>query len=61
MISADVKEERVEWIDALNRTLEDLRKWNKDAAMPREWTLWAGEGVDVLSGGDNLILLQYFW
>ncbi|PIK53402.1 putative actin-binding protein anillin-like isoform X2 [Apostichopus japonicus] len=36
MISADVKEERVEWIDALNRTLHDLRMWNKDAAVPRE-------------------------
>lgn len=36
MLSADVKEERIEWIDALNKTLADLRMWNKDAAAPTE-------------------------
>ncbi|XP_038076646.1 anillin-like [Patiria miniata] len=34
MLSADVKEDRIRWINALNKTLLDLRTWNRDAARP---------------------------
>ncbi|XP_033626167.1 anillin-like [Asterias rubens] len=34
MLSADVKEDRLRWIHSLNKTLLDLRTWNREAARP---------------------------